>query len=122
MVMRPASGASRPAINRSVVVLPAPVGPSSTTNSPSRIVRVTLCTASVWPNVLLMPASVTSAMIHLRVKGRGDRFARTAIEQRELVAVELKPDILAEGEVPVRRNARLDQALRRLDRDDLVGA
>jgi hypothetical protein len=34
----PRSGISRPAIRRSVVVLPAPVGPSSTTNSPSATV------------------------------------------------------------------------------------
>ena len=36
----PASGFSSPAIRRSVVVLPAPVGPSSTKNSPSRDVEV----------------------------------------------------------------------------------
>ena len=35
----PRSGRSSPAISRSVVVLPAPVGPSSTTNSPSRDAR-----------------------------------------------------------------------------------
>jgi hypothetical protein len=33
---RPAVGAMKPAIMRSVVVLPQPLGPSSTTNSPSR--------------------------------------------------------------------------------------
>ena len=36
----PASGRSRPATSRSVVVLPAPVGPSRTTNSPSAMVKV----------------------------------------------------------------------------------
>ena len=40
--MRPASGASNPAIIRSVVVLPQPLGPSSEKNSPSPIARFTL--------------------------------------------------------------------------------
>jgi hypothetical protein len=31
----PASGCTSPAISRNVVVLPQPLGPSSTTNSPS---------------------------------------------------------------------------------------
>ena len=35
----PASGRSRPATSRSVVVLPAPLGPSSTMNSPSLMVK-----------------------------------------------------------------------------------
>ena len=34
--MRPSSGTSKPAIIRSVVVLPQPLGPSSEKNSPSR--------------------------------------------------------------------------------------
>ena len=35
--MRPSSGTSKPAIIRSVVVLPQPLGPSSEKNSPSPI-------------------------------------------------------------------------------------
>ena len=36
---RPASGSSKPAISRSVVVLPEPDGPSSVKNSPARDVE-----------------------------------------------------------------------------------
>ena len=39
MLMRPAVGCSRPATQRSVVVLPQPEGPSSTTISPARYVE-----------------------------------------------------------------------------------
>ena len=49
----PRSGRSRPAIRRSVVVLPAPVGPSSTTNSPFAIESERLRTASTAPKLLL---------------------------------------------------------------------
>ena len=49
MVMVPSSGFSSPAISRKVVVLPAPVGPSSTKNSPSRIVRSSSEMAVVRP-------------------------------------------------------------------------
>ena len=45
----PLSGRSRPAIRRNVVVLPAPVGPSSTTNSPLVIESERLRTASTAP-------------------------------------------------------------------------
>ena len=44
--MRPASGDTKPAIIRSVVVLPQPLGPSSEKNSPSRIAIVTPSTAA----------------------------------------------------------------------------
>ena len=50
---RPAVGAMKPAIMRSVVVLPQPLGPSSTTNSPSRTSSETSCTATVAPKCLV---------------------------------------------------------------------
>ena len=45
----PSVGASKPAIMRSVVVLPQPEGPSSVTNSPSAISRFMSLTASAMP-------------------------------------------------------------------------
>ncbi len=48
--MRPASGASNPAIMRSVVVLPHPLGPSIEKNSPPGIVIETSLTATTSSN------------------------------------------------------------------------
>ena len=56
-MMRPSSGTSKPAIIRSVVVFPHPLGPSSEKNSPSSIVSVTSLTAAVLPKRLLTPSS-----------------------------------------------------------------
>jgi hypothetical protein len=49
---RPEVGAMKPAIIRSVVVLPQPLGPSSITNSPSRTSSETSRTAAVAPKCL----------------------------------------------------------------------
>src|SRR5205823_13506281 len=53
----PSVGTSRPAINRSTVVLPPPLGPSKASNSPSRTEKVTLVTALTPPNCLLTALS-----------------------------------------------------------------
>src|SRR3981189_2593650 len=45
MLMEPAVGCSRPATQRSVVVLPQPEGPSSTTISPAGTLKLTPSTA-----------------------------------------------------------------------------
>ena len=45
IAMRPAVGCSRPATQRSVVVLPQPEGPSSTTISPAGTSKLTSSTA-----------------------------------------------------------------------------
>jgi len=55
MVIVPASGASSPAISRSIVVLPAPVGPSSTTNPPSGTVRSMSLSAWIRRNAFDTP-------------------------------------------------------------------
>ena len=52
MSIVPPSGRSSPAISRSVVVLPAPVGPSSTTNSPSAMCRSRSSTAAIVAEAL----------------------------------------------------------------------
>src|SRR5580765_4987284 len=58
--MRPSSGRSKPAISRSVVVLPEPEGPSRVKNSPAGISRSTRSTATTSPYVLRIPSSRTS--------------------------------------------------------------
>src|SRR6476469_624110 len=60
-MMRPVSGCSKPAIIRSVVVLPGPDGPRSVKNSPAPTVRSTLSTATTSPYVFLHPSTATSA-------------------------------------------------------------
>src|SRR5258705_662610 len=60
-VTRPASGRSKPAITRSVVVLPDPDGPRSVKNSPSATVRSTSATATTSPYVFRIPSQRTSA-------------------------------------------------------------
>src|SRR6185369_2924615 len=59
MTMRPASFCSRPAIMRSVVVLPQPDGPSSVSSRPSATSRETASTAHTVPNRLLTPSTLT---------------------------------------------------------------
>src|SRR6266511_4571837 len=63
MRTRPASGYSRPATQRSSVVFPQPLGPSSTMSSPSAISRSTPSTAVVFPKVLLTVSSVMAATV-----------------------------------------------------------
>ena len=56
------SGISNPAIIRSVVVFPQPLGPSSEKNSPSRIPRSTSWTALGLPNRLLTPSRAIATL------------------------------------------------------------
>src|ERR1051325_2363301 len=60
-VTLPWSGCSKPAMMRSVVVLPDPEGPSSVKNSPALTWRSTLSTATTSPYVFRIPATATSA-------------------------------------------------------------
>src|SRR3982751_5327524 len=62
MLMSPELISSRPATMRSVVVLPQPEGPTNTTNSRSRISRLTSLTACVPSNFWLRFVSFTCAM------------------------------------------------------------
>ena len=58
---RPSSGSSKPAIMRSVVVLPQPDGPSSEKNSPAAMSSVTSSTATTRPsNVFVTSSNVGS--------------------------------------------------------------
>ena len=60
--MSPDVMASRPAIMRSVVVLPQPEGPTKTTNSLSRMCRSTSFTTWLVSNILLSLRTITSAI------------------------------------------------------------
>src|ERR1700704_218030 len=52
-LISPARGRSRPAIERSVVVLPQPLGPSKVNNFPSGTSKLTSCAArTIWPRSL----------------------------------------------------------------------
>src|SRR5258705_11081760 len=52
-LISPARGRSRPAIERRVVVLPQPLGPSSVNSFPSGTSNVTSCAArTIWPRSL----------------------------------------------------------------------
>ena len=56
--------ASRPAIMRSVVVLPQPEGPTKTMNSLSRMCRSTSFTTWLASNILLSLRTITSAIAY----------------------------------------------------------
>src|SRR5262249_26597482 len=71
---------SRPLISRSVVVLPAPLGPSKTTNSPSPIVSDRSRTASISPKRLLRCRRTTLATAVAPVIGGPDRQPGPGIE------------------------------------------
>src|SRR5687768_17781966 len=58
--MVPSSGISKPAIMRSVVVLPDPEGPSMVKNSPAGMSRSTESTATTSPNRLVRPLTLMS--------------------------------------------------------------
>src|SRR5437660_8334721 len=59
--MAPPLASRKPAIMRSVVVLPQPEGPSSTTNSPSATSSDRSSTASVSPKRLVTPERLSAA-------------------------------------------------------------
>src|SRR5262245_10969838 len=56
----PASGRSRPAMIRSVVVLPQPLGPSKVTSDPAATSKSTWSTAGALPKALARPTTRTS--------------------------------------------------------------
>src|SRR5690242_2029817 len=68
----PAVGTTKPAIMRSVVVLPHPDGPSSTTSSPCAMSRSTPATAWNSPYALVRPVSCSRAMASSEHPGQLD--------------------------------------------------
>src|SRR5262245_51183050 len=91
MKMRPLSGAASPAIARSVVVLPQPLGPSSVKNSPSRISSESMSRTGRPPNVFVSPSMRTpgtsaSDLAHPAIDPAGAPFGDlVAVEENRLV-------------------------------------
>src|SRR5437588_2556788 len=117
--MLPASAFSSPAMRRSVVVLPAPVGPSSTMNSPSATASERSLTAATLPKRLLTPLSKTSAKDASFMQRAADCPTRGLIKHGQPLAHQRKPDLLARRHFDTCREPRLDLALRNTDGDDL---
>src|ERR1700731_3066209 len=103
MNTRPVSGVSSPATNRNVVVLPAPVGPRRTMNSPSAMVSVTSPIAVTAPNRFETLTSRASAMTgHLIERGTYGSPGR-GLEQRQLLRLEVESDNLSHFDCDVGR-------------------
>ena len=64
----PSVGSTKPAISRSVVVLPQPDGPSRQTSVPCSIVIDTWSTTASGPYFLVSPRSSTDANLHPPVR------------------------------------------------------
>src|SRR6476646_1056767 len=120
----PASGRSRPVTSRSAVVLPAPLGPKRTTNSPSFTTSERSRTASTWPKRLLICRRETLAMscallAHRWRDRRLNRHSGFGIEQAQGTEAECETHCLADLHWRARRQPRLDRALLGHDGDDL---
>src|SRR5258705_713769 len=120
--IEPLSGVSSPATRRSVVVLPAPVGPSNATNSPSPTVRDRSLTACVLPNVLETAPIATSAMRTSFVQRGADRPARLLVEDRQRIGAKVESDVLSDPKGHAGGRAGLECAIARRHGHDLCRA
>src|SRR3954452_628612 len=93
--IRPSSGCSKPAISRSVVVLPEPEGPSSVKNSPARTSRSTPATACTSPYALRTPVSLTSTAASPDAAG-GSAAAFACVGKRLLEHVAAAVELLVD--------------------------
>src|SRR5690606_37608504 len=91
--MRPTVGFSSPAISRSVVVLPAPVGPSSTKNSPSATSR-SMSSTAVWEPKVLETFSRRMRAMSV-AKPDAERGARAGVKEVRLRRIDTGPDPIA---------------------------
>src|SRR6478609_6361217 len=117
--IEPWSGISSPAIRRNVVVLPAPVGPSKATNSPSPTVNDRSLTACVFLNALETALISTSAMRASLMQRGADRPARLLVEDRQRIGPEIEPDILSGPERHAGGRPGLECAIARRHGHDL---
>src|SRR6516165_2866752 len=111
MAIRPSSGASSPAIRRSVVVLPAPVGPSSTTSSPSPTASDMRVAAATRPKRLLTSDRMTSAMDLPIQQRRAHRPAGGLVQQRQLLSPEAQPHPLVAAKPDIGGEPRPERAV-----------
>src|SRR6266850_4942295 len=117
--IEPRSGISNPAMRRNVVVLPAPVGPSKATNSPSPTVSDRSLTACAFLNALETALISTSAMRASLMQHGADRPARFLLEDRQRIGPEVEPDILSSPERHAGGRPGLECAIARRHRHDL---
>src|SRR6059036_3982971 len=87
--MSPASGSSKPAMARRVVVLPHPEGPRSAINSPSWTSRWRSSTATTLPKRFVKPLSVMADISAGRRSGR--HLAVPAVDQLRLLVIDPEP-------------------------------
>src|SRR5205814_46699 len=122
----PWSGRSMPAMRRSVVVLPAPLGPSNTKNSPSATSSVMSSMAVTSPKCLCTPESEMLAMAHARLVGGSGGAAQQLlahrVEQHDALRVEGEADMLALLRLHALVDDGLDLAGGRGQLGDPVGA
>src|SRR5713226_1972110 len=78
-VISPASGRSRPATSRKVVVLPHPLGPRRVKTSPRRTVSDARSTAGADPNSLLTPSSERTVSL---ISGSAPTLGSVLLDQR----------------------------------------
>src|SRR5258705_6406590 len=117
--IEPWSGISRPAIRRNVVVLPAPVGPSKATNSPSPTVNDRSLTACVFLNALETALISTSAMRASLMQHGADCPAGRLVEDRQRIGPEVEPDMLSGPKRHGGGRPRLECAIARRHGHDL---
>src|SRR6476620_3657347 len=117
--IEPWSGVSSPAIRRNVVVLPAPVGPSRATNSPSPTVSDRSLTACVFLNALETALISTSAMHASLMQYGANRPAGRLVEDRQRIGPEVEPDILSGPKRHAGGRPSLECAIARRHGDDL---
>src|ERR1700716_1229545 len=117
--IEPRSGISSPAIRRNVVVLPAPVGPSRATNSPSPTVSDRTLTACVFLNALETVLISTSAMHASLMQYGANRPAGRLVEDRQRIGPEVEPDILSGPKRHAGRRPGLECAIARRHGHDL---
>ena len=97
MKTSPDSGSSRPDTMRSVVVLPAPVGPKSTTKEPSGMTISKASSAVVDPYFLVMVLRMTSATIeNLLVGFRQKCLAGFSIEDCYGARIKVQANVFAQ--------------------------
>src|SRR5262249_45502450 len=111
MATLPASGFSRPATRRNVEVLPAPVGPSSTTKDPSSTSSERSSTASVSPKRFVTPFTLTSAMGRSFVESGRDGAPAGLVEERELIWAEVEAEALPDPQFELGRGAGMQHPM-----------
>ena len=80
MLIVPASGSTKPAMARSNVVLPLPLGPSRAKSSPSSIRSVTSSSAGVSPKRLVTPWISTTLIVRARSSARRPHRAPPSVD------------------------------------------